>query len=174
MGMEMRGGRTMNLDSLIKQGLPPWRPRPEASDLDVWHEYEIPLTGTFQLNQDLILFTQVAAATEERSAWAYVCIDPKDAESVETADFSSLNEMDAFVEARFAGHEVMIALADGDKLLDLRTRETIDAGGLPQALESALNKVIQSVNHVDEQERRIRAKLAGVEAASAELDLLTA
>jgi len=174
MGSEKSGGRAVNLDFLIKRGLPPWRPRPEASDLDVWHEYEIPLTGTFRLNGDLILFTQVAAATEDRSAWAYVCIDPDDAESVENAHFSSLDEMDAFVEGRFAGHEVVIALADGDKLLGLWTREIIDSGGLPQALESALNKVIQSVNHVDEQERRIRAKLAGVEAATAELDLLSA
>ncbi|MET9343715.1 hypothetical protein ACWENQ_35545 [Nonomuraea sp. NPDC004354] len=140
----------------------------------MWHEYEIPLTGTFHLNGDLILFTQVAAATEERSAWAYVCIDPNDADSVENAVFPSLDEMDAFVEDRFTGHEVVIALADGDKLLDTWTREIIDSGGLPQALERALNKVIQSVNRVDEQERRIRAKLAGVEAAKAELDLLSA
>ncbi|MFI6927250.1 hypothetical protein ACIBIZ_45470 [Nonomuraea spiralis] len=139
----------------------------------MWHEYEIPLTGTFRLNGDLILFTQVAAATEERSAWAYVCIDPDDADSLENADFVSLDEMDAFVEDKFAGHEVVIALADGDKLLDTWTREIIGSGGLPQALESALNKVIQSVNHVD-QERRIRAKLAGVEAARAELDMLSA
>ncbi|MFE3454570.1 hypothetical protein ACFXJ8_37175 [Nonomuraea sp. NPDC059194] len=168
--METSGGRAVNLDSLIKRGLPPWRPRPEASDLDVWHEYEIPLTGTFHLNGDLILFTQVAAATEDRSAWAYVCIDPDDADSV----FPSLDEMDAFVEDRFAGHEVVIALADGDRLLGTWTREIIDSGGLPQALERALNKVIQSVDRVDEQERRIRAKLAGVEAATAELDLLSA
>ncbi|MFI7230634.1 hypothetical protein ACIBO5_46135 [Nonomuraea angiospora] len=139
----------------------------------MWHEYEIPLTGTFHLNGDLILFTQVAAATEERSAWAYVCIDPDDADSLENADFVSLDEMDAFVEDKFAGREVVIALADGDKLLDTWTREIIGSGGLPQALESALNKVIQSVNRVD-QERRIRAKLAGVEAATAELDMLSA
>ncbi|GGP13058.1 hypothetical protein GCM10012278_63320 [Nonomuraea glycinis] len=164
----------MNLDFLIKRGLPPWRPRPEASDLDVWHEYEIPLTGTFHLNEDLILFKQVAAATEERSAWAYVWINPDDVESVENAVFPSLDEMDAFVEDRFAGREVVIALADGDKLLGLWTRETIDSGGLPQALEGALNKVIESVDQVGEQERRIRAKLAGVEAATAELDLLSA
>ncbi|MGN9786933.1 hypothetical protein ACTMTF_36305 [Nonomuraea sp. ZG12] len=140
----------------------------------MWHEYEIPLTGTFHLNEDLILFTQAAAATEERSAWAYVCIAPDNAESVENAVFPSLDEMDAFVEDRFVGREVVLALAVGDKLLGLWTRESIDSGGLPQALESALNKVIQSVNHVDEQERRIRAKLAGVEAATAELDLLSA
>jgi hypothetical protein len=40
----------------------------------------------------------------------------------------SLDEMDAFVEDRFAGHEVAVALADGDKLLGLWTRETIDSG----------------------------------------------
>ncbi|MFC5828502.1 hypothetical protein [Nonomuraea insulae] len=159
---------------MIKRGHPPWRPRPEASDLDVWHEYEVPLTGTFRLSGHLVLFTQVAAATEERSAWAYVCVDPDCAELVENADFSSLDEMDAFVQRRFANREAVIALADGDKLLDTWTRETIDSGGLQQALESALNKVIQSVNRVGEQERRIRAKLAGVEAATAELDLLTA
>ncbi|MDA0633304.1 hypothetical protein OUY22_07715 [Nonomuraea sp. MCN248] len=164
----------MNLDYLIKRGLPPWRPRPEASDLDVWHEYEIPLTGTFHLNGDLILFTQVAAATEERSAWAYVCIDPVDADSVENAVFASLDEMDAFVEDRFAGREVVIALADSDELIGLWTREIINSGGLPQALESALNTVIKSVNSVDGQERRIRVKLAGVEAAKAELDVLSA
>ncbi|MEV0150375.1 MULTISPECIES: hypothetical protein [unclassified Nonomuraea] len=140
----------------------------------MWHEYEIPLTGTFHLNGDLILFTQVAAATEERSAWAYVCIDPDGVDSVENADFASLDEMDAFVGDRFAGHEVVIALADGDKLLDTWTREVIDSGGLSQALERALNTVIQSVNRVGQQEARIRAKLAGVEAATAELDLLSA
>lgn len=157
----------MNLDSLIKRGQPPWRPKLEATDLEVWHEYEIPLIGTFRLNEQLVLFTQVMESDRGLSAWAYVCLGAEDLSGVE---FVSIDEMRDFVEAKFLGREAVLALAKDD-LLGQWTRQTV-ANSLRNALEDFLNGIIKSVNEVPDTERRIRAKFAGLEAAEDELELV--
>ncbi|MGC5009301.1 hypothetical protein ACLQ2R_00915 [Streptosporangium sp. DT93] len=160
----------MNLDSLIKRGSLPWRPRPEVVDLDVWHEYEIPLTGTFRVHGDLILFAQVLEGSRGLSAWAYVCLDASEAREVADVTFDSLEHLDSFVEAKFLGREAVLALAMEDRI-DNWTRSEV-VGGLLSAVEGFINDVIQdtaTTAKVPDPKQRVLAKIASLEAAKSQL-----
>ncbi|GAA2997187.1 hypothetical protein [Streptosporangium longisporum] len=160
----------MNLDSLIKRGNLPWRPRLEVVDLDVWHEYEIPLTGTFRVNGDLVLFAQVLEGSHGLSAWAYVHLDDSEAREVAGVAFDSLDHLDSFVEARFLGREAVLALAMEDRI-DKWTRSRV-VGGLLSAVESFINDVIKdtaTTAKVPDPKERVLAKIAGLEAARSQL-----
>lgn len=63
----------MNSGILVRNGYRPWLPSPEASELDVWHEYEMPLIGTFSCPSGRILFSLIGGLDPERpvSVWAY-------------------------------------------------------------------------------------------------------
>ncbi|MFF5109984.1 hypothetical protein [Streptosporangium sp. NPDC000509] len=158
----------MNLDLMIKRGQFPWRPRPEATELDVWHEYEIPLTGTFRLNDQSVLFTQVLESSHGLSAWAYVCLEPEEADQTSVITFASADEMREFVEATFRGREAVLTLAKDDRIIDQWTRNRVEED-LSATVEEFLNGIIRSVNEVSDPEQRIRAKFAGLEAAGSEL-----
>ncbi|WP_405088331.1 hypothetical protein [Microbispora sp. NBC_01389] len=105
----------MNLDLLVKRGHLPWRPNPGACDVDVWHEYEIPLNGTFRLDDDVIMFTQVLESSHGLSAWAYTCLTPEQVEGTSNAYFESVDELHRFVEDCFSGKEAVLALARDDR-----------------------------------------------------------
>lgn len=167
MGMKKGEMRRLNLDALIKQGHLPWRPRPEARDLDVWHQYESPLTGTFRIDDALVLFTQVLETGHGLSAWAYVCLSESDERELEGRTFASVDELDSFVAARFCGHEAVLALATDDQIDSWTRKEVHD--GLLAAVEAYLNDLIAGVNKVPSAEQRVLAKFAGVEAAHSEL-----
>ncbi|MER5645569.1 hypothetical protein [Streptosporangium sp. NPDC002524] len=158
----------MNLDSMIKRGQFPWQPRPEATELDVWHEYEIPLTGTFRLSGHLVLFTQVLESSHGLSAWAYVRLEPEEGDEASTITFASTDEMREFVEDRFQGREVVLTLAKDDRIIDRWTRSRVRED-LSSAVEDFLNGIIRSVDEVLDPEQRIRAKFASLEAAGSEL-----
>ncbi|MEU4538573.1 hypothetical protein AB0G15_27370 [Streptosporangium sp. NPDC023825] len=158
----------MNLDLMIKRGQFPWRPRPEATELDVWHEYEIPLTGTFRLGGQPVLFTQVLESSHGLSAWAYVCLEPEEGDEASMITFASTDEMREFVEAKFRGREAVLTLARDDRIIDQWTRSRVKED-LSSTFEDFLNGIIRSVNEVSDPEQRIRAKFAGLEAAGSEL-----
>ncbi|WP_204015348.1 hypothetical protein [Sphaerimonospora thailandensis] len=158
----------MSLDTLVKPGHLPWRPRPEASDLDVWHEYEVPLTGTFSLGRDLVLFTQILESSQGLSAWAYTCLTPEEADVAANVRFDSLDALRQFVEDRFLGKEAVLTLARGDRTADHWTRVEVTEN-LITAVEEFLNSIIRSVDEVADTDRRVSAKLAGLEAAASEL-----
>lgn len=157
----------MNLDSVIKRGRLPWRPRPEAGELEVWHEYEIPLTGVFRLHGHHVMFTQVMESAKGLSAWAYACLSESEAEELSSVTFSSLDEMRDFVESVFQGREAVLALAKDDRIIDQWTRVSVQ-NGLRGALEEFINGIIKSVNKMTDRDRRLRAKFAGLEAAEVE------
>ncbi|WP_459801120.1 hypothetical protein [Herbidospora sp. RD11066] len=153
---------------MIKRGQRPWSPKPDAQILDVWHEYEIPLTGTFQLHECSVLFTQVMETPKGTSAWAYLCLSDEDAIKIKDIKFVSLDEMHQFVESSFVGKEAVMALARDDKITHW-SRVTVH-NSLDGAFEDFLNTVIQSVDEDEtNRERRVRAKLVGLEAAEDEL-----
>jgi hypothetical protein len=160
----------MNLDSLIKRNQLPWRPRPEVEDLDVWHEYEIPLVGTFRLRDEIVLFTQVVENSHSNfSAWAYVCLNTAESEDFEELSFPNVDELRSFIEGIFADREAVLALAKGDRI-DHWTRKEV-RGSLLSAVEEFLNDVIYEAVHRTTRttEQRVMAKIAGLEAAQSEL-----
>jgi hypothetical protein len=102
---------TVNLDTLVSAGQPPWRPTPAARDVDIWDKYDFPLHGTYRLGDDLIVFTVITTAGN-RSLWAYVPVSPKLRETVTAARFDTEAEFNAFLEGCFAGHEAVFAAAE--------------------------------------------------------------
>lgn len=159
----------MNLDALIRKGRLPWNPRGEATDPDVWHEYEIPLVGTFRIDGDLVLFTQVLESSQRFSVWAYVCPSSTEIEEISTMTFTSVDDLRDYVERVFQGREAVLALARDDRIIGHWTRAEITGDGLVAAVESFLNDILKSVNAVQDTERRVLAKLAGLEATESEL-----
>jgi hypothetical protein len=103
--------RTVNLDTLVRIGQRPWRPVPEAEDIDVWDKYDFPNCGTYRLGDDLIVFTLITTAGI-RSLWAYVPVPSGEREAVAEAHFDTENEFDAFLDSRFAEREAVFAAAE--------------------------------------------------------------
>jgi hypothetical protein len=103
--------RTVNMDTLVSTGQPPWRPTPDAQDVDIWDKYDFPLHGTYRLGDDLIVFTVITTAGN-RSLWAFVPVSPESREAVATTRFDTEAEFNAFLEGCFAGHEVVFAAAE--------------------------------------------------------------
>jgi hypothetical protein len=103
--------RAVNLDTLVRIGQPPWRPVPEAQDVDIWDKYDFPSCGTYRLGDDLIIFALITTAGS-RSLWAYVPVSPGAREVVTGARFDTGAEFNAWLEFWFAGHEAVFAAAE--------------------------------------------------------------
>ncbi|GAA0968365.1 hypothetical protein GCM10009555_013620 [Acrocarpospora macrocephala] len=101
----------MNLDALVKRGRLPWSPSAQALDLDVWHQYEVPLAGTFVWDGQTVLFTVVGDASEPLSIWAYVSLSENEAEGLQDLEFDTDDELRDFVTGKFSRRNVVLALA---------------------------------------------------------------
>lgn len=158
----------MNLDSLVKQGRLPWCPNAQAGRLEVFHRYEIPLTGVFWMGQSAVLFTMTFEGDKDLSVWAYVELDAEVAADLEGLVFESLEALDEWVDAQFIGREAVLAIVRGDKIGNRWTRLLVDSG-LLEATDSFLTAIIRSLEKVEDTASRIRAKIAGLDAARSEL-----
>ena len=125
---------TVNLDTLVSAGQPPWRPTPAAHDVDIWDKYDFPLHGSYRLGDDLIVFTVITTAGN-RSLWAYVPVSPELRETVAAARFDTEAEFNAFLEGCFAGHEVVFAAAEN--FVITAKSDGIQIPQLPNALLAA-------------------------------------
>lgn len=103
--------RTVNLDTLVSAGQPPWHPVPAAQDVDVWDKYDFPLNGTYRLGDEVIVFTLVTTVGS-RSLWAYVPVSPDQREAVSDPRFDTKADFDAFLAGCFAGREAVFAAAE--------------------------------------------------------------
>jgi hypothetical protein len=99
------------MDTLVSTGQPPWRPTPDARDVDIWDKYDFPLHGTYRLGDDLIVFTVITTAGN-RSLWACVPVSRESREAVATAQFDTEVAFNAFLEGCFAGREAVFAAAE--------------------------------------------------------------
>jgi hypothetical protein len=169
MGMKRREVVRMNLDSLVKQGRLPWRPNAQAEELEIFHQYEIPLTGTFRMGDSFVLFTLIMESEEDTSVWAYVELRPEVARTLPGIEFESLDSMDEWVDAQFLGREAVFTIAREDKIGSHWGRQRVEEN-LLDAAETFLNAVIKSIEDVvSDPGTRVRAKIAGVDAARSEL-----
>ncbi|MFF0308674.1 hypothetical protein ACFYSC_14665 [Streptosporangium sp. NPDC004379] len=158
----------MNLDSLVKGGRLPWRPNARSEGLEVFHRYEIPLTGTFQMDQETVLFTMVFEGDGELSIWAYVKLDEEVVAGLSGLTFESLETLDEWVDDQFLGREAVLAIVREDRIGSRWTRMHVGSG-LLEAADAFLTAVIQSLDRVEDTASRIRAKMAGLDAARSEL-----
>lgn len=159
---------TVNLDSLAKRGRLPWRPNDQSKDLEVFHQYEVPLTGVFWMGQSAVLFTMVFEGDGDLSVWAYVELDEEVAAALPVLAFESLEVLDEWVDSQFQGREAVFAIVREDRIGSRWTRIHVESG-LLEATDAFLTAVIQSLDLVEDTTRRIRAKMAGLDAARFEL-----
>lgn len=101
----------MNHDKLVHRGHLPWSPNSAATDLDVWFEYEIPLVGTFRLEEQVVLFSIVGDPSQDFTVWAYRCLSSAEAAAAADIAFESHDELSAYVRDLFAHRLAVFALA---------------------------------------------------------------
>jgi hypothetical protein len=167
--MGMRSSE-MNLDTLVKQGYPPWAPAPGVHIVDVWHEYDIPTVGTFASEEGRsAVFTLVGEPDDRLTVWAYSCLGEDEANDLERASrrYESTDELDAAIDRMFAGRSVVFALADNLQIWRWSPVE-VKAGVLEAATEF-LRGVRAALAETTDPGRRFRAELAGVEVETTEL-----
>jgi hypothetical protein len=160
-----KGSSEMNLDALVKQGHAPWAPTSGARRVDIWHEYDIPTAGTFELaNGKVVVFTLIGEPDQRLTVWAYTEI-PSD---VEPDSFASTDDLEAALDSMFVGHKAVFALADDLKIARWTPLE-VGEGVLNSATEFLRGVRASLAEKRDDPGLRFRAELAGVEVETAEL-----
>jgi hypothetical protein len=101
----------------VTVGCRPWAPSPDAEDMDVWHEWDIPLAGTFRLGEDLVQFRIVDDeplwSDVGPSLWQYAVI-PAERAPADDQLFESARAMLACMDSMIEGQGRVIAQADSD------------------------------------------------------------
>lgn len=109
-------------DLSLQAGYRPWMPHADVTDLDPWHVYETPLTGTFRLGETTVLFTQAFESFERLAVWAYVAVPHEQTD----LQFPSVNEMRLHVDETFKNKEAIFALTRDDQIVQW-DRQGIDS-----------------------------------------------
>lgn len=157
----------MNFDAVVTQGRLPWSPSPDAVDLDVWDEYEVPRTGTFTVRGEVVLFTVLGDAQGQLSVWAYGMLSAAEASEIADKTFSSVIELKEFAEGLLEGRPLVLALAD-DLLINSWTVERPE-NGLYEAATDFLDQVLRQKRGKLDAGTAFRAKLAQVDVAAHDL-----
>lgn len=137
----------MNLDMLASRGLLPWKPSPDATNIQVWRRYDTPMIGTFRLDGRTVLFTLIGDTSQTVSVWAYVPVPVEDEDRFAAVEFDSSEQMMEFIDESFAGNEAVFVIAKDLKIW-LWTRHEVPFGqneGLLAAAAAALADMSKAV-----------------------------
>jgi hypothetical protein len=165
--MKKRRRRQMNLDTVVTKGRLPWKPCPDARDVDVWHQYEHPHIGTFTSDVGTVIFTVVGGVETYVSVWAYACLTPDEARGLDEVEFDSLSHLRAFIDQTFTTHRLVLALADDLLITSWAVAERI--GPLYDVAADFLEQVLAQTRDQLNPGARFRAELAAVDVATREL-----
>ena len=143
-----------------------WSPNTRTHDLDVWHQYEHPLAGTFASDESTVFFLKIIG-TERASVWAYACLTSQEAEEAQSAEFSSVEDLRSYAVGLLTSRRVVLALADD--LLTGHWSVSDEAGPLDELATTFLNHVLDTLSPPSDPRTMLRAKLAQVVEATAEL-----
>lgn len=153
----------MNLDAIVTRGMLPWAPSKDATSLDVWLEYEVPLIGTFVVAGETVLFRAIGDATEKASVWAYTWLSATEAKDAASREFETAAEMRLYAEALFTRREAAFALAHGLKIRHWSRRavqdDTLEAvnGFLSEILTSLQERPKDAVTRFEESLAQVEA-----------------
>jgi hypothetical protein len=157
----------MNLDAVVTKGRLPWKPCPDARDVNVWHQYEHPHVGTFTTNAGTVIFTVLGGVETDVTVWAYACLTPGEAHDLDAIEFNSLADLRTFIDETFATRRLVLALADDLLITSWAVAERI--GPLYEVATDFLEQVLTQTRSQLDPGARFRAKLAEVDAATHEL-----
>jgi hypothetical protein len=156
----------MNLDTVVTKGRLPWKPRPDARDVDVWHQYEHPHIGTFASDAGTVMFTVVGGVETDVSVWAYAPLSPEESHGLDEIEFDSMDDLRAYVDQTFATHQLVLALADDLLVTSWAVAERI--GPLYEVAADFLQQVLAQTRSQLAPGTRFRAELAAVDVATRE------
>jgi hypothetical protein len=157
----------MNLDAVVTKGRLPWKPSPDARDVNVWHQYEHPHIGTFTSDAGTVIFTVLGGVETDVSAWAYACLAPEEARDLDGIEFNSLADLREFIDVTFASHKLVFALADDLLITSWAVAERI--GPMYEVATEFLEQVVAQTRGQLDAGARFRAKLAEVDVATHEV-----
>lgn len=156
----------MNLDTLVKKGTRPWRSSPAVRSVDIWHEYDVPMTGIMEFEQGTALFTAIGDTDSRLSVWAYTWLSEDETNRL-PAEVGSVQELCGLVDRIFEGRDAVLALAD-DLVIQQWSPAKVESGLLDTA-SSFLGQILQVIESRRAPGDRFNARLAEVEAATREL-----
>ncbi|WP_283135279.1 hypothetical protein [Rhizohabitans arisaemae] len=139
----------------------PWSPSDQARDLDVWHQYEVPLVGTFMWGKQTVLFTVVGDANGHVSIWAYIDLAEEQATELRDLEFESEDELRRFVATAFSGRKALLALAR-DLCVGEWSPVTVEQDLTHSAITFVQDVVKSRDDHIDPA-TRLRADLAAAD-----------
>lgn len=131
----------MNKDNVVRSGSRPWLPKPSATNLDVWHEDDVPAIGVFELDSEKVLFTAVGGVDTELTVWAYLPLSPAEYFELDELTFDSVPGMFRAVESLFTGRAFIVATAM-HYALDLWGVTGEDAKGLYESSTTFLKDAV--------------------------------
>jgi hypothetical protein len=158
--------RRMNHDALVQRGRLAWSPNTRTHDLDVWHQYDNPLAGTFVSDGRSVFFLKIIG-TEVASVWAYACLTGPETEEARSAEFSSVEDLRRYAVGLLTSRKIVLALAED--LLTGHWSVTDEAGPLDDLATTFLNHVLETLSPPSDSRTMLRAKLAQVAEATAEM-----
>lgn len=101
----------MNMDCVVRAGSRPWLPNSTATNLDVWHENDVPAVGLFETGGEKVLFTAVGGVDSSLTVWAYLPLTAAEFFELDDACFDSVADLMREVEGRFSGRKFILSLA---------------------------------------------------------------
>lgn len=155
----------MNLDILAKRGELAWAPSPAACDLDIWHQYDVPLVGTFRVGDTTVLFTAIGDVDDTISVWAYVPLTPARSAAIAEQSFSDVRQMQCVVEDCFRDQEAVITIARDCRVIRY-TRVDVEKV-LEEAAVTALASIVRSYENESNPSPGARLRVRRAELAEA-------
>jgi hypothetical protein len=107
-------GKMMNFDRLVSRGHEPWQPSPDATDGEVWFEYDFPAAGSYVIDGQRVMYAIAVGSPDDLSVWAYLLLPDDD--PLLTATFDDGEALFAAIDARLAGQRAVFALARNSRI----------------------------------------------------------
>jgi hypothetical protein len=158
----------MNLDMLVSRGLPPWRPSSEADEVEVWHHYDFPMAGTYEIQGRPVLYTLVGDTAQTVSVWAYIPISDAELAEMNATVFESPDQMMQLIQRKFEGKEAVFVLARNLRVWVWTRHLVSHEDGMLGAAATALAAMVRSITEGRKNrspDSLFRAELAQAEVA---------
>lgn len=102
-------------DQLIQSGGQPWEPCADITDLDIWHQYDVPLVGTFRFRGNPMMFAALNPADPKLTFWCYIELSAADLALIPDT-WDSVEDMYSLLSYLYKNRTIGFAVAENDPL----------------------------------------------------------
>lgn len=107
----------MYVGDVIQSGRQPWQPHFDATNLDVWHHYDVPLVGTFSLIDKTVIFAALNSSDPELMFWCYTFLTTEEARVLIGKGFESVEELYDLLNTLFFQRQTTMAVTQDLRIL---------------------------------------------------------